>query len=150
MWRDKLQEIKKENEKYNDYTNAGATDNEIKKFLNEAQLKLGYTLPEEYLNFLKETNGVEFNGVIMYGIDQELLEHQMNSEVDGFIDLNEIWNEVDEKKQYIYFADKDISWYCYDLFNKKYVELDKPSGEHVKDYSDFYLMLDEILRSMLN
>jgi len=59
--------------------------------------------------------------------------------------LNEPW-----QKQYVFFGDSDSGWYCFDLCNKIYVELDKPSGALMTTYSDFNSMLVDALKSRLS
>lgn len=36
-------------------------------------------IPQQYLDVLSRINGIEFNGFILYGVDQYLLEHEMKS-----------------------------------------------------------------------
>jgi hypothetical protein len=149
MWKDKLEEVKKEKEKYEELVNVGATNKQIEKFVKEVRTKFNYSLPLGYLNFLKEVNGIEFNGFIVYGIDQELLKEDVNQPINGLISFNEIWYENEEQKQYIFLGESNISWYVYGLKNNKFVELDNPSGSVVKEYYNFNSILEKILTDSL-
>lgn len=149
MWKDKLEEVKKEKERYEELVNVGATNEQIERFVKEVRTKFNYSLPLEYLDFLKEVNGIEFNGFIVYGIDQELLEEDVNQLINGFISLNEIWYENEEQKQYIFLGESNISWYVYNLKNNIFTELDNPSGGVVKEYYDFDNILEKILTDSL-
>lgn len=44
-----------------------ATENELLEFINKTGKKLNVSLPQGYLSFLREVNGLEFNGLIIYG-----------------------------------------------------------------------------------
>lgn len=149
MWKDKLEEVKKEKERYKELVNDGATNEQIEKFVKEVRTKFNYSLPLKYLDFLKEVNGIEFNGFIVYGIDQELLEEDVNKPINGLISLNEIWYENEEQKHYIVLGESNISWYVYNLKNNIFAELDNPSGCVVKEYYNFNNILEKILTDSL-
>ncbi|WP_278321669.1 SMI1/KNR4 family protein [Clostridium massiliamazoniense] len=46
--------------------------------MEEANKKLNVEIPKEYLDIISKINGIEFNGFILYGVDEYLLEHQIN------------------------------------------------------------------------
>ena len=94
-------------------------------------------MPEEYLKILRTINGIEYNGFILYGVDEPLLKETPNQHVNGLIDCNKVWYEG------------SISWYVYDLKTKKYYELDNPSGEISKEFNDFEKLLDKIFEDSL-
>ncbi|MDA1524531.1 YrhA family protein [Bacillus cereus] len=50
----------------------------------------------------------------------------------------------------MFFGDSDIAWYCYNVSKKKFVELDKPSGEHMETFCDFDAMLKSALSVALS
>ena len=106
---------------------------------------LGEDLPQAYLDMLKVVNGFEFNGTF-YGIDEELLDYKPKQEINGVLDLNEIWHENEWPEGYIFIGDDSISWYVF--FSKKgeYYVLDRPSGDIVETYSSF----EEIFESLLS
>lgn len=49
----------------------------------------------------------------------------------------------------MFFGDSNMSWYCYNIRENTYVELDKPSGELEQEFSDFTDMLENALESSL-
>ena len=73
MWTDKLQNIIQEKNLYGEKVNIGATEGEIQLLIREIKNELNVDLPSEYLKILEVVNGIEFNGFILYGIDQRLL-----------------------------------------------------------------------------
>lgn len=97
----------------------------------------------EYEDFLKRANGLEFNGLVIYNA-------QLDDDNNGFIGANEIWRANDDwDSNYLFFGDSSISWYCLDVNNFTYLELDKPSAEIVDEYENFGKMIEEALRSVL-
>ena len=150
MWKEKLEKIKMKFEKdYGDSFNNSATDNEISKLKNSFFKKFGLELPTQYLEFLKYMNGIEFDGFIIFSIDKDIIDNNTNQQVEGIINFNEILYENEFNKDYIFLADSDISWYVYNIKDKNFNILDKPSGELMETYNDFYSMLDNILEEYI-
>ena len=124
-----IDKINNEMKRYGENINDGAMDDEIEVFSNEVNKKLNIKLPQEYCIVLKLVNGLEFNGFIIYGIDEYLLKKDINQHINGFIDNNLICYDNEWLKQYIFFGESDISWYVYDISSKMYFEIDRPSEE---------------------
>jgi len=145
MWKEKLEEVKKVLNEFNRDFDAPATEKEIQLFTDEVKKKFGFDLPEEYIDFLKVMNGYEFNGFVIYGVDERLLEKKPDEHINGFIELSEILYEVEDPKQYIFIGEDNISLYVYDLVRKKYIIIDNPGGGEMEYFDRF----DEIITKLL-
>lgn len=146
MWREKLKEIKVI---FGEKVNSGALEKEIKAFNKIVAKELNVNLPDDYIKVLKIVNGIEFNGHILYGIDEELLADRPNQHINGLVENNKIWHDNEWQKQYIFLGESDISWYVFDLLTKKYCELDNPSGTVCEEFSDFESMVEKMLSEAL-
>ncbi|MFM9276545.1 YrhA family protein [Paenibacillus jiagnxiensis] len=141
MWKEQIDQISKI--RGNRKLNAPANENEISRFRKSVVEKFGEgVLPQQYFEFLRTVNGIEFNGLKIYGIDNNFLDSQPVNQVDSFFDANETWESIKDEDELIFFGDSDIAWYCYDATKKSFVELDKPSGELMETFSDFGAMLE--------
>jgi hypothetical protein len=149
MWQQQLSKIVKEKEEFEELINSPATDEQIEILKKEVKEKFNNILPLGYINFLKTVNGLEYNGFVFYGIDSTLIDFENNQTVYGYIDNNEVWYENEHQKQYMFFGESDISWYTFDLLNKTFAELDKPSGTLMHTYSNFDDMLEKALADSL-
>ena len=145
MWEDNLKKIINEKKMYDEEVNLGASKEEIDKLIVEAKEKLGVEIPKEYLDILSKVNGIEFNGFILYGVDEYLLEHEINQSIYGLVDLNKIWYENEEQKKYLFLGESNISWYVYEYKNKIFIELDNPSGREINKFNSFYEMFNKLL-----
>ncbi|MBG9768166.1 YrhA family protein [Bacillus vallismortis] len=151
MWVNLLEEIRKTEAKYGDELNSPVTDQEIRNFEEAVLGKFPVNeIPLEYKKFLQTVNGLDFNGLVIYGLDQELLREENDEEVYGFIETNEQWHENDEQKKYLFFGDSDTAWYCLDVIENEYLELDKPSGTLMNKFNDFNAMLADALKVSLD
>lgn len=151
MWVNLLEEIRKTEAKYGDELNSPVTDQEIRNFEEAVLGKFPVNeIPSGYKKFLQTVNGLDFNGLVIYGFDQELLREENDEEVYGFIETNEQWHENDEQKKYLFFGDSDTAWYCLDVIQNEYLELDKPSGTLMNKFNDFNAMLADALKVSLD
>ncbi|WP_307894442.1 YrhA family protein [Bacillus swezeyi] len=151
MWKAHIEEIRKIERKYGDDLNKPVSIDVIKELEQSVQEKFdGTVLPEEYKQFLKTVNGLDFNGLVIYGVDSSIREDEVDEEIHGFIETNEIWHENDWQKKYLFFGDSDVSLYCLDTTEGKYLELDKPSGTIMSEYENFNSMLEEALSTSLS
>ncbi|PFW55675.1 SMI1/KNR4 family protein [Bacillus cereus] len=149
MWKNLILEIEKIEKSFNDKLNTPATDTEVHRLRKHVKEKFNVDLPSEYEEFLKTVNGLDFNGLVIYGVDPSLLNTERDEQICGFIDTNEIWYENEFQKEYLFFGVSNIAWFCKNLSEGTYLELDKPSGTVMKTYNDFNTMLEEALKTAL-
>lgn len=149
MWKDKLREIEKIKNIYGEKINVGALEKELNIFSESMKNECNMNLPEEYLNFLRIINGIEFNGFILYGIDQTLLSETPNQHINGLIENNKIWLDEGIYQELIFLGESNISWYVYDKLKNEYIELDNPSGSTVMEFNSLEHMLDKVLGDSL-
>ncbi len=149
-WKNMLVDIKKIEAEYGSKLRRPASELEISQMKNNIKQKWSHIdIPNTYVEFLNLINGLDFNGLVIYGVDKVLLEKEIEEDVHGFIETNEYWYENEWQKQYLFFGDSDTSWYCYDLKEDQYVELDKPSGTLMQEFEGFGIMLDDALNTAL-
>ena len=149
MWKENLGRIIQEEAKYSEELNSGISEEEAKLFIKEVQDEFNITLPEDYIKILKVVNGIEFNGFILYGVDEPLLQEVPKRYVNGLIDCNKVWYENEWQKQYLFLGESSMSWYVFDLKTKQYCELDNPSGDVCEKFNNLEQMLDKMLGDSL-
>ncbi|QKY70321.1 YrhA family protein [Lentibacillus sp. CBA3610] len=144
-FKDLLAEIEKIENKYGSSLRDPVSDEEIERMKDKNKT----ILPIQYISFLKTVNGLDFNGLVIYGIDKAFLDKEIEEEIHGFIETNELWHENEWQRKYVFFGDSDVAWYCYDLDEKLYVELDKPSGTFIESFEDFGTMITDALEAVI-
>lgn len=149
MWIDILNQILTEKKSYGEKVNLGAKDDELNVLCNQTKTIFNSNIPQSYLNFLKNINGLEINGYIIYGIDQKFLKSKPNQKINGFIQYNELFHENSNFKNYLFLGSSSISLYVYDYVLNKFFELDNPSGEIVDEFNEFESLLEKILREAI-
>lgn len=149
LFEEKLKQVIHEMALYGEEANGGAGKRELAKFKEKVVDELNIDLPQEYIKLLKVINGLEFNGFIIYGIDEELLEKTPKQNINGFIELNKTWYENEWQKQYVFLGESSIGWYVYDGTEQKYYELDNPSGTVSEEFPNLELMVEKVLTDAL-
>jgi hypothetical protein len=91
--------------------------------------------------FAKLADGLNFNGLFIYSLDPTANHNIYDSNAD--------WWEVEAQRQYLFFADDDISWYCVQLEDKEFWVLDKPSGERMESFDSLDALLTAALETSL-
>lgn len=138
MWKAHLEKIRKIEQSFGDDLNAGASLKKIEKLKKAAKKKFDYDLPGQYIEFLKATDGIEFNGFIIYGTDDK---------DNGFISQNKFWQENDIEG-YIFFGTSSISWYVYEYKTKLFYDMDASETKY-ETFSCFDELADKILSDSL-
>ncbi|MHA6529825.1 YrhA family protein [Paenibacillus sp. BAC0078] len=146
-----LIEIQKIEERYGGKLREPAASKDLKKLEKVIKDRFnGLILPSEFIEFLTKVNGLDFNGLVIYGVDNFLLTSQSEDEINGFVEMNDLWHENEWQRKFVFFGDSEIAWYCYDLTDEIFLELDKPSGTKMNTFINFNDMLVNALENRLS
>lgn len=150
MWKDKLKKVQEVREAYSlAGINSGVSNEIINNWVIRVQSILGIRPPQEFIDILLYANGFEWNGFILYGVDQDFFENPSYA-VYGLIEQNEIWYEVESQRAYLFLGESNISWYVYEIASGRYIELDNPSGREIVVFNSCAEMLERLLDDCLS
>ena len=130
--------------------NEGVSIETIRKFNKHFQKKFNVQIPKEYELFLSIVNGIEFDGLIFYGIDKAYVELSENQIINGLIENNKIWNDTDTSVKKIVLGENDMDLYVYDIEEKEYVIEDRYSKSAVSTYTSFDSMAEDLINQVIN
>ena len=135
-----LNRIEEEEQKFGDsiFTQNGKVNEEEIVFFNNWISKIFMEGFAEYIDFVNLINGLNFNGLYLYSLNR-ICEYNI-------FESNDTWWENEELKEYIFFGDDNISWYCLNRNNGGYFVLDKPSGEIMEKYESFTEIIIKALK----
>src|SRR5215831_5595949 len=92
------------------------TEQGLAELQAKAKAELSAELPDEYLHFLRITDGLNWNGVYIYPSHKALLVGYRDLYIDGFVEMNQFWREeTDQEGNYLFYADADLDLYGYNL-----------------------------------
>ena len=148
MWEKEIESIKKEFAGWGYKVNEPASDEEIGKFCAKVKEKFQVEVPDDYIGFLKEINGYSFNGLFVYGIDEDLLDKAPNGSSAGFVEYNDEKSLFDEEK-WIYFAESEFGLYVFRVNEAAYYKIEDCSYNIIKKYDSFVDMIKEAIYDSL-
>ena len=96
IW-DELNMVKAKKHEFFEELPDSADEEEIKRLSEEFYKVCNINVPYDYTKFLRQCNGVEFNGCIIYG-SKNIIENQLD------------YDYIAE--DYVIFAEYDIGWFC--------------------------------------
>ncbi|MDR1068270.1 MAG: YrhA family protein [Clostridiales Family XIII bacterium] len=96
----------------------------------------------EYVELMKLINGLNNNGLYIYSLDKK-------SEYNVYEENETLWYDNEDFRDYIFFGDDSISWYCLNKKDGNYYILDKPSGTIMDEYKLFDEVIIEALKTAL-
>lgn len=150
MWNEKLKQVQNlRNTYYASCANPGVPLDIIKSWIVRVQETIGVKPPDDLTDVLLLTNGIEWNGYILYGVDRDSFPTPPEYSVYGLIEQNEIWYEVEEQRAYLFLGEGSISWYVYEITTGRYLELDNPSGREIGTFPSFSEMFEKLLDDSL-
>lgn len=118
----------------------------VEKFKDKFQQTFKCSVDLEYLNFLKECDGIDYNGYSIYSSsfsDNELPNFDIFSNY-------KVWNIYDEFKDFIVIGDSDLDLYIYNKVNSKYEVRDRGDSKLWESYDTFDSFCIKVLNEMIN
>lgn len=126
-----------------------APEEALQRLRQRTRDELGADLPEGYLDFLRVTDGLNWNGLFVYASDKNPVIKKPTVFMHPFIEDNLDWRSHEPHKNYLFFADGEISLYVYNLVKSRYEVLDRPSETVINTFQTFDEMITEALHQRL-
>lgn len=139
--KEELLEIEAIAQRYQESILSEASKNQLEKFKGWISEHIEDVILKDFEELYMTANGFEFNGLIIYSLDDK--------QKSNIYDLNNEWHDNADLKRFLFFGDSDISWYCYDIKDKIFCELDKPSGTLMGTYKNFSDLISTALEAIM-
>ncbi|UYZ62000.1 YrhA family protein [Hymenobacter weizhouensis] len=115
-------------------------------FKSRVASTLSYNLPHTYLNILSVTDGLEWNGVVLYASETRLHDND-ELDIQGLLEANvQLRLAYTPDKDFIYFAESGIDAFRHNLIANKFEISDRVVGTSVYETFD---TADELFQRML-
>lgn len=118
-----------------------ASDGDIYELIDKVKKYYKIDLPIDYIEFLKLNDGLVFSGLFVYGSKTQKIVGYKDRFLLGLVEANKLWRENEENRQYVFFADDDLSLYGLNLNTLEYEELDRSSGDKLNTAASFTKIL---------
>ena len=117
----------------------------------QAKIKLDFEaeLPDDFISFLKITNGIDFNGAVLYGADQTVIERGPGDFWQGIVEANTLWREGAERSDILIIGETDMDLFAVDLGGLCPHLQDKVGGDVIEEFASVAEGIETILRARL-
>jgi hypothetical protein len=149
MYREILQQIQAELQKYETVPQPPCSEQQIERLREQARMELGDEVPEGYLDFLRLTNGLDWNGTNFFAAETTEVHSHRPGTIEGFVPANLGYRDVEEMRDFLVFGSSGMELYVYDKKNRDYLIQDSVSMDTFETYADFDSLMTEVLRSRL-
>lgn len=140
MYQQYLEKIEAQASVYGEKRHLPASEADLASLSARARAELSAEVPQQYKDFLRVTDGLNFDGLFIYS------SHNTEDYTHGFVETNLIWRSYGVNEDSLLFADSDINLYAYNLVEKRYELQDRPSGDAYDTFKTFDEMITEALR----
>lgn len=113
----------------------------IPKLQSSAKQKLHVELPNSYLDFLRHTNGLDWNGAVFFAATNIPYVDKPQMSFESIVDANIRLREVPANSRFLIFGEGGMDMYVQDLSTGRF---------HIVDHisTDVYESFDDLLRGV--
>jgi hypothetical protein len=129
-------------------TQIPATDAEISNLIIAMKSDFDATLPQGYLRFLKMQNGLDYNGLVLYGSHQTPDNPSAGGFWQGVVIANKLWRE-NQSLPYIILGETELDIFTVSLDGQMPMRRDRVSGDSIESYTSVESMIEAILLERL-
>ena len=144
-----LDQILTKHNAYGEHLQPACGAKELADLEARAREELGVEIPPGYARFLRQHNGLNWNGFFIYASKTVLIVGYTDRFIEGFIDANLDFRGGGWENELILFGDSNLDVYVYDPSKKKYSARDRVSLDEAESYASFEEMITEVLRRHL-
>ncbi|MCX7111600.1 MAG: YrhA family protein [Proteobacteria bacterium] len=102
-----------------------ATDEQVNNLIINANEVLGIEIPQEYIDFIKITNGFNHNGVFIYPSEKTLYVGRLDRFMAGILDHNLVFRDPDNMKDFLILGEDDLDVYVLKISTGQYEVRDR-------------------------
>ena len=144
-----LDEVERQKNLLGEHMQPPCTEESIASLTRRARQEFGIEPPGSYLNFLRRTDGLDFNGTVFFASVISPYRGRPDLLLDGFIEANRRLREVPEDQKYLIFGESGMEMYVMDLVTRKFDIVDQVSTDIYESFDSFEDLLEAGLRQKL-
>lgn len=127
--------------RYGDVDQAPAADAEIADMIARARAELGAEPPSAYADFLRRMNGLNDNGLFVYGTRTLPIAGDADSTIQGLVEANRDWREGGGLDRALVLGEGNQDLYVLDLDSGEYQVRDRVPGDVIERHASFDALL---------
>ncbi len=116
----------------------GVENNELEDFIKRVTKDLNIVLDKGYLEFLSFTNGLDYDGLVIYGTERYQDENVI---MEGFVEANQEYRQELALADYIFYGDENTTRQVFNIKTKRFEIIDRFSWSVISHHDYFDEML---------
>jgi hypothetical protein len=143
-----LKLVQDDQRKWGDPVRPPATSTLLSELRVNARAQLGVELPDDYIRILQRSDGLEFNGFVLYDC-ASTPEHRTDGFWQGLVVTNQIWRESSARRDFLIVADSDMDLYALHVPSQTWRRIDKIASDRFEVFDSCDTMLVAALRARI-
>jgi hypothetical protein len=126
----------------------GATVEQLEQLRSQSRAALGVEVPHAVLEFLRESNGLDYNGLVIYDCTSSP-QSPSGGFWQGLVAANLAWRENPSLRSVLVLGDSDMDLYAWRADTGAWLRMDRIAHDRVQTYGSFESMIEEALQARL-
>lgn len=149
MYQELLERVAGEQRRFGDQSLPPCTDEQLRRLKLRAQEELGAELPAGYIDFLRRTNGLDWNGVVIYASETLPIPGYDDRFIEGVMEVNLSYRDNEWFQDRVVFGSDGMDIYTYEVTTGEYQIYDEVPHNLIETVSSFdELMARALTRSL--
>lgn len=144
-----LDRVRAEQARYGEAPQPPASDDDLAALVERARAVLGGAPPEAYLALLRRENGLNHNGLFLYGSEDRPLSSKPDVTLHGLVEANLLWRDAPGLTRYLLFGEGNLDLYGLHLETGAYHVLDRVPGNVIERHGTADALIAAAIRAHL-
>jgi hypothetical protein len=144
-----LETIAQEHQKFQQSMQPPCNPQKLIQLKEKVENQLNCTLPDGYIEFLSITNGLDWNGLLIFASETMPIVGHTDMKIPGFVDVNLLHRENEDCLDLLFFGESGIDSYVYCISTKQYQILDRVSLDLTEIFDSFEMLIYQAFQSHL-
>src|SRR5262245_474793 len=137
MYQELLERVAEEQRRFGSELQPPATEEQIRRLEERAARDLKVELPDEYLNFLRRTNGFDWNGVVVFASESVPITAHPDRSIPAGVEMNLGYRDDSRFSDLVVLGSNGMDLYTYRISTGKYEIYDEVPHELIETFSTF-------------
>jgi hypothetical protein len=149
MYQELLTRVAEEQRQFGSGLQPPCSEQQIQRLVESASKELHTDLPADYLNFLRLTNGLDWNGVVIYASDTVPITVHPARSIPGIVEMNLNFRDDSRFEDLLVLGSNGMDLYTYRISIRLYEVYDEVPHELMDTFPRFdELMTQALTRSL--
>ena len=125
------------------------TEVQIERLAERVRAELAAPLPEGYKDFLRLSNGLDWNGVVIFASERIPITSHPDRFIHGFVEMNLLYRDADRSRSLVFCSD-GMDIYTFDPLTDTYAIYDEVPHELIETLPSFDALMTKALTRCLS